>query len=161
MSNALANNKNWRNAIIALIAVVVLAIGGTIYYGTVMVPAQTKAAELSACEKFDKAYVNAKLAFLDELTQTKHSPDLKVAITSYEDALFKGSVQAAKGLAYEDTLGAAIIKMNISRLGIDNSNAQAANASFQDLDSQASGVMSICSGLGYGKKASPTPSPSK
>jgi hypothetical protein len=160
MSNALANNKNWRNAIIALIAVSALAIGGTIYYGTVVVPAQTKAAELAACKTFDKGYVNAKVAFIDELVNKKHKPDPMTAVTNYEEALFKGSIQAAKNLAYEDKLGAAIIKMNISRLSIDNSTADAAKSGFQTVDAQAASIMGICTNLGYSTKAASSPSPS-
>ena len=151
------SNKNWRIAIISMIVVFTLAIGGTVLYGTVIAPAQEKATQVAACKTFEKAYAKAQYAFLKELLLKKKKPDPLIAIKGYMDALFHGSVNAAKNLTYESDLGKAMIDLNVSRLAFDATSTQTVDAAFQQYDQQAIAIKSICYGLGVGAKATPSP----
>ena len=155
MTNPTATgNKSWRITIVALVTVFVLAIGGTVFYGTVVVPQQEKARDVAACKTFEAGYQNAKFAFIDEMVQKKHTPDPLTAIQQYMDKLFIGSIHAAKNLPYESDLGKAMIDLNVSKLTFDGSSNEAANQSFKSYDGQAINIQSICYGLGV--KPQPT-----
>lgn len=153
-----SSNKAWRYSIISLAVVAVLAIGGTVYYGAVALPAEQKVASIAACKKFDKAYSNAKFAFITEMIQKDHEPKPLTAIDNYMDKLFSGSIQAAKNLPYETDLGKALIDLNVSKLSFDGSSNEAANQSFHNYDNQAMAIQSLCYGLGVGSDPSATPS---
>jgi hypothetical protein len=154
MNNATAvNNKNWRITIIALATVFVLAIGGTVFYGTVVVPQQEKARNVAACKTFEVGYQNAKFAFITEMIQKKHTPNPLTAIQKYMDKLLLGSLHAAKDLPYESDLGKAMIDLNVSKLTFDGSSNEAANQSFRAYDDQAKNIQSICYGLGVKPQA--------
>jgi hypothetical protein len=162
MTNAAAaSNKNWRITIIALATVFVLAIGGTVFYGTVVVPQQEKARNVAACKTFEAGYQNAKYAFIQEMIQKKHTPNPLTAIQNYMDELFIGSIRAAKDLPYESDLGKAMIDLNVSKLTFDSSSTETANQSFKSYDNQAINIQSICYGLGVKAKAPTNMTPSK
>ena len=152
-NNTESGRKSWRTTIISLVVVFVLAIGGTIYYGSVVVPQQEKTRNAAACKTFEAGYQNAKLAFINEMIQKKHTPNALTAIQNYMDKLFIGSIHAAKDLPYEGELGKAMIDLNVSKLTFDGSSNEAANQSFRNYDNQAINIQNICYGLGV--KAQP------
>lgn len=150
-----SSNKAWRYTIISLVVVFVLGVGGIVYYGTVVVPKQEKVRNVAACKIFEAGYQNAKLEFINEMIQKKHTPDPLTAIQKYMDKLFVGSIRAAKDLPYESDLGKAMIDLNVSKLSFDGSSKAAANQSFRAYDDQAINIQSICYGLGV-KVQAPT-----
>jgi hypothetical protein len=154
-SAAASSNKVWRNSIIALVVVFVLAIVGIVYCGTVEIPKQEKTRDVAACKTFEAGYQNAKLEFIAEMIQKEHTPDPLTAIQNYMDKLFPGSIRAAKDMPYESKLGKAMIDLNVSKLSYDGSSAETANQSFRAYDAQAINIQNICYGLGV-KPQAPT-----
>jgi hypothetical protein len=151
---ALKKNRSWTAAIWAIVAVFVLAIGGTVFYGAVIQPQVLKSKDLAACKTFEYNYAQGQLAWVKEATATKHTPDPKVAVDNYLAHLFVG---VNKGYPKADPNGPvakSFQQLALSRLQYDSSSVTAIQSGFQTIDSEASSLKTYCDTLM--PKASPS-----
>jgi len=153
---ALKKNRSWTAAIVAIVAVFVLAIGGTVFYGAVIQPQVLKSKDLAACKTFEYNYAQGQLAWVKEATATKHTPDPKVAVDNYLAHLFIG---VNKGYTKADPNGPvakSFQQLALSRLRYDSSTVTAIQTGFQTIDSEANSLKTYCDTLM--PKASPSAS---
>lgn len=142
-SAASKSAKRWRNSLIAIIVVFILAIGGTIYYGAVALPAQNKANDISACNIFEEGYLKAQLAVVKEETAKDHKPNLQTAVDGYVSNLFHANQIAFKKSAQGGKLNSLLTDVALARMRY--SSTVTASPTFpSDLDSAAQAVSSYC-----------------
>ncbi len=153
---ALKKQRSWTAAIVAIVAVFVLAIGGTVFYGAVIQPQVLKSKDLAACKTFEYNYAQGQLAWVKEATATTHTPDPKVAVDNYLAHLFIGVNKGYPKADPNGTVAKAFQQLALSRLQYDSSSVTAIQTGFQTIDSEASALKSHCDTLM--PQASPTSS---
>jgi hypothetical protein len=153
-------SRGWTISLIALSAVFVLGVSGTVFYGSVVLPAQNKAADLQACKIFEKGYASARMAFVKEATSKQHTPSLATAIDNYINPLFAANHKAYKVANPSGDLSSALSDLAVSRLSYE-STKDSKNPVFPNtVDQAAMAVEQLCTPIiGATKTATPTASP--
>jgi hypothetical protein len=161
-SAAPKGNRAWKLSLIALSVVFVLAVSGTVFYGSVIQPTQNKAADLKACNLFTVGYSKARMAFVNEATNNNHSPSLATAIANYLDPLALGVHKAYTTAVPDGDLSNALSDVAVARLGYESTKV-ANNPTFPNqVDQAAMVVEKLCTPIiGATKTATPTPAATK
>lgn len=159
-------NKTWIRSLIALGVVFVLGITGVILYGTVLLPAQNKAKDVTACKTFLVGYKAAQTAFINEANSKDHTPNAKTAVVQYSNTLGD-----AYNKAYEQVgdmngyVAKGMQQLAMTRLYADFKTEAGYQKAFADLDNTAGSVEQVCQGVlesanVKGKYGTYTPAPS-
>lgn len=85
--------RAWTASMVALSLLVVAGIGGTVWYGTQVLPKQNDKRTQAACLVFEKGYAAARDGFLAEATGSSN-PSFAVALSAYLKPLTQGAVAA-------------------------------------------------------------------
>ena len=107
--------KRWLIAVISLIAVSLLAIGGTIFYGTAILPGQRIDADRKACQVLDAGLLSAysKATVLAEKTPPASDDEVAKAYISEADK----AIGDAYGYAAKNSeVANALAKLSFARL---------------------------------------------
>ena len=140
-----SSKKSWIRSIIVVSIVFVLGIGGVVYYGTVTLPAENRAKDVTACKTYLVGYQNAKLAFLNEENAKDHKPSVKTAVTSYAKALADGYNQAVTEVGDMNRMvGQSLKNVALQRLRLDTTNESSMATSFANLDNAAGTAEQLC-----------------
>lgn len=158
---ALKKNRSWTVAIWSLVAVFVLAVGGTIFYGVVIQPQVLLGKDQAACQIFEVNYAKAQLAWVKEATATKHTPDPKVAVDNYLANLFHGVNTAYSKADPNGNVAKAFQQLALSRLQYDSSSVTSIQTGFQNIDSQASTLQAYCKSIANHAGVTANPSATK
>lgn len=141
-------NKTWIRSLIALGVVTVLSITGVVVYGTVLLPAQNKAKDVTACKTFLVGYKAAQTAFINEANSKDHTPNAKTAVVQYSNTLGD-----AYNKAYEQVgdmngyVAKGMQQLAMTRLYADFKTEAGYQKAFADLDNTASSVEQVCQGV--------------
>jgi hypothetical protein len=152
------SGRAWKLSLIALSVVFVLAVGGTVFYGTVVQPAQNKAADLKACNYFVVGYAKARMGFVKEAQSKDHTPNLATAIENYITPLYEGNHKAYDAANPDGDLSSALSELAVARLSFE-STKDSKNPVFPSaIDQAAMSIENMCRPIIEGSKtASPTP----
>ncbi|MFM5905226.1 MAG: hypothetical protein ACKORF_03875 [Micrococcales bacterium] len=143
MANLLKGKRpsNWTIAISAIVAIFVISVAGTIYYGTVIKPAEDLAATKKTCTTFANGKAAAERAFLDEASRTDQEPNELTAVSNYMKELFKGTDAAFKLSVGDSPVQSALVELSVKRLSIQANQGQTA---LMTLDQAATQVTTAC-----------------
>ena len=117
--------NRWLIAVISLIAVSLLAIGGTIFYGTAIMPGQRVAADKKACDTFALGLVTARTQAVQLLEKNPPESDANVA-QAYLDAIDKAIDQAFTEAASKSDVANALAQLGLARISYDATQGFAA-----------------------------------
>lgn len=128
-------------ALLAIAAIFVISIGATIYFGTVVKPAEDAAATKQACKIFTDGKAAAERAFLDEASRTDQEPNELTAVSNYMTVLYKGTDDAFKLAVSDSTVQDALVKLSATRLSLQASGGE---QTIMALDEAATNVVTSC-----------------
>lgn len=132
--------KNWRNALIAVAVLALLAIGGTVWWGVVQKPVELKAKNIAACETFNTALGEA----YKEQT-----------VTDFYFKLFRASYAGIDNSTDGSELNDAFITLSKWEAIVAEDQSEEA---LQSVGMDATHVQAVCAGLLGVSVQSPTPS---
>ena len=135
------NISNMTVVIVGITAVFLASVGATIYFGTVIKPAEDAAATQQACKIFTDGKAAAERAFLDEASRTDQEPSELTAVTNYMAELYKGTDAAFKLAVEDSTVQQALVQVSINRLSLQASQGETA---IMTLDQAATNVTTAC-----------------
>ena len=141
-------SRAWVASIVALSLVGAGAIGGTVWYGTQILPKQNDKRTQAACLVFEKGYAAARDGFLAEATATDHEASFAVALTNYLKPLTQGAVAAGskvvKGSEIDKNL--VMLRASLSQFGAATKTFTAKTLPFpHKSDAYAKRVETLCS----------------
>ena len=150
MANLLKGKKfnNWTIAIVVIAVIFVVSIAGTVYFGTVVKPAQNLEATKKTCTTFADGKTAAERAFLDEASRTDQKPSELTAVTNYMKELFKGTDAAFKTAINDSPVQSALVQLSVKRLSIQATQGETA---IMTLDQAATDVTTACAAALAGK----------
>jgi len=138
------SRKLWIRAISIISAAIVLSIGGVVYYGTIVLPAQNAARDVAACKIYVKGSNDAAVAFMKEGSATDHKPSVTTAINNYMKILFTANNLSYNQANPNGSVAASFIQISKARLALDTSSSTALMSGFNSVYSAASDTLSLC-----------------
>ena len=112
------NKNRWLIAVIALIAVSVLGIGGVVFYGTVQLPKDRLAQDSSACTTFAAGVASARNKVMEAAQKNTAITDPELA-QIYLDEVDKGIDAAFQQAASKGEVSNALAQLGLSRISYD------------------------------------------
>lgn len=143
-----SRSRAWVASMVALAIVGAGAIGGTVWYGTQVLPKQNDKRTQAACLVFEKGYAAARDGFMAEATATDHKPSFAVALTAYLKPLTDGAVAArskvVKGSEVDQNL--VLLRASLDQFGAATKTFTAKTLPFpHKADAYAKRVETLCS----------------
>ncbi|MFM7030153.1 MAG: hypothetical protein ACKOWK_03705 [Micrococcales bacterium] len=127
------SRKLWIRVSAAIAAVLALSIGGVVYVGTTVVPAQNAANDASACKTFLTANNDAALAFVKAISGSKSSTSVITGINKYVPIIEAG-VHSALGVATpKGAVATGLLAVSSKVATLDKTSDVTLNATFGQL----------------------------
>jgi hypothetical protein len=143
--------NRWLIVVISLVSVSVLAIGGVIFYGTAIMPAERLKADAAACDSFVIGVIKGRARVVELTKKTPAEPDNEIA-QAYIDEVMKGVDKAFGEAASKGEVSDALARIGLTRL---NNNADKGIEAISTLENSYSGIKAACEPVM--RAASPAP----
>ena len=135
------NNKRWTITIFSVIALAVISIGATVYFGTFVQPNTRKTADIKACDTFFAGVLQARDDSMAVAQKTPAGTDQEVA-AAYLKAFDKGLSSAFEQAATKSDVYQSLAQLSLTRVSYDASMGfDALNA----IEAQFTNIQTSCS----------------
>jgi len=138
------SRKTWIRVSSAIVAALALSIGGVVYVGTTVVPAQNAANDATACKTFLVANNDASLAFVKAISGAPSSTSVITGINKYVP-LIEAGVHKALGIATpKGAVATGLLTVSSKVATLDKTSDASLNASFGQLYNAVSDNIVSC-----------------
>lgn len=134
------NNKRWTITIISVVALALLAIGATVYFGTFVQPGSRKNADIKACDTFFAGVLQARDDSMAVAQKTPPGTAQEVAAAYLKD-FDKGLSTAFDQASTKSDVYQSLAQLSLTRVSYDASMGfDALNA----IESQFTNIQASC-----------------
>jgi len=138
------SKKNWNRSLIVIGAVVALAIGAVVFYGTAVLPGINAAKDVAGCKTFLVGYHNAQAAFVAEANATAHTPSAKTAVLNYAEVLHTAANKAYTQSNPDGQLATGYKQISMDYLTIDVKTDAGLQKGFAAFENTAGTLQNMC-----------------
>ena len=138
------SRRLWIRVVWSVSAVIALSIGGVVYYGTSVLPAENAAKDLASCKTFVQGNNDATEAFLKEGNAKDHQPSVASAMTNYMDIIFATNEAAYLEADKNGRVAQSLLEISKAHLALDTTSEAGLASGFQATYAATTNAVSVC-----------------